>query len=124
MWSGFRFNEPFTGEFPESIGGVALSQEYIDFMMKHNGGEGDIGDSWLVLFKVEELLEINEEYREDLPDGNCIIGSNGGGELFGVNADGNYFIVPELIEEEYMEIISNNIENLPLGINNFWNRMK
>ena len=54
----------------------------------------------------------------------CIIGFNGGGELFGVNSDGNYFIVPELIEEEYMEIISNSIENLSLDINNFWNHMK
>ena len=28
------------------------------------------------------------------------------------------------LEEEYMEIISNSIENLSLDINNFWNHMK
>lgn len=42
---------------------------------------------------------------------------NGGRELFGVNSDGNYLIIQEPIEE-YMEIISNSIENLPLDINN------
>lgn len=123
MWSDFEFNEPYVGEIQKTINGVDLPIKYIEFMKKHNGGEGDTGESWLVLFPIEELQEINEDYEEYLPSGNIIIGSNGGGELFGINSDGKYFIVPEIIEEEYLEIISDSIDNLPLDINNYWNNL-
>lgn len=98
MWSDFDFNEPYDGEFNNVIYGVELPKEYVEFMKNHNGGEGDAGESWLVLFPIEELQEINDEYHEFLPEGNIIIGSNGGGELFGVNSVGQYFILPEMIE--------------------------
>lgn len=123
MWSDFEFNEPYTGEIPETINGVDLPDEYIEFMKKHNGGEGDTGESWLVLFPIEELEEINKDYEEFLPNGNVIIGTNGGGELFGVNSEGKYFIVPEIIEEEYLEVIGDSIDNLPSDINNYWNNL-
>ena len=120
MWSDFAFNEAYDGGFNTVIFGVELPKEYVDFMKLHNGGEGDTGESWLVLFPIEELQDINEEYNEFLPSGHIIIGSNGGGELFGLNSDGKYFIVPELIEEEYLEVIGESIENLPADINKYW----
>jgi hypothetical protein len=48
----------------------------------------------LILFPLEELEKINEDYciNEFLPN-HCIIGSSGGGELFGVDTNGNYFVV-------------------------------
>lgn len=120
MWSDFDFNDAYDGEFNTVIFGVELPKEYVDFMKLHNGGEGDTGESWLVLFPIEELQDINEEYNEFLPSGHVIIGSNGGGELFGLNSDGKYFIVPALIEEEYLEVIGESIENLPADINKYW----
>ena len=45
-------------------------------MKEHNGGEGDTGESWLVLFP---------------------------------------------IEEEYLEVIGDCIDNLPTDINSYWN---
>lgn len=121
MWSDFEFNEPYSGEFDTVIYGVELPKEYVEFMKEHNGGEGDTGESWLVLFPIEELKEINDDYHDFLPDGNIIIGSNGSGELFGLNSDGKYFIVPEIIEEEYLEVIGDSIDNLPTDINSYWN---
>ncbi len=121
MWSDFEFNEPYSGEFETVIYGVELPKEYVEFMKEHNGGEGDTGESWLVLFTIEELKEINDDYHDFLPDGNIIIGSNGSGELFGLNSDGKYFIVPEIIEEEYLEIVGDSIDNLPADINRYWN---
>lgn len=121
MWSDFDFNEPYNGEFYNVIYGVELPEEYVAFMKAHNGGEGDIGESWLVLFPIEELQDVNDDYHEFLPEGNIIIGSNGGGELFGINNTGQYFIVPELIEEEYLEVIGESIESLPADINRYWN---
>lgn len=123
MWSDFEFNTPFECEFQSIINGVELPKEYIEFMKLHNGGEGDVGGSWLVLFPIEELQEINNDYKEYLPTGHIIIGSNGGGELFGLNSFGKYFIVPEIIEEEYLEIIGDCIENLPMDISNYWDRV-
>ena len=122
MWSDFDFNEPYNGEINNVIDGVELPKEFIEFMKSHNGGEGDVGESWLVLFAIEELQDINDDYYEYLPEGNIIIGSNGGGELFGINSDGKYFIVPEMIEEEYLEVIGESIENLPADINSYWKR--
>ena len=122
MWSDFDFNEPYNGEINNVIYGVELPKEFIEFMKSHNGGEGDVGESWLVLFAIEELQDINDDYYEYLPEGNIIIGSNGGGELFGINSDGKYFIVPEMIEEEYLEVIGESIENLPADINSYWKR--
>jgi len=121
MWSDFDFNEPYNGEFNNVIYGVELPEEYVAFMKAHNGGEGDTGESWLVLFPIEELQEVNDDYHEFLPEGNIIIGSNGGGELFGINNTGQYFIVPELIEEEYLEVIGESIKSLPADINRYWN---
>ena len=31
--------------------------------------------------------------------------------------------VPEMIEEEYLEVIGDSIENLPADINNYWNKL-
>lgn len=123
MWSDFEFNAPYEGEFQRIINGVELPKEYIEFMKLHNGGEGDVGESWLVLFPMEELQEINDDYKKYLPAGHIIIGSNGGGELFGLNSSGKYFIVPEIIEKEYLEVIGACIENLPMDISNYWNKV-
>ena len=49
----------------------------------------------------KELLEINDDYEiEVFLPGHIIIGSNGGGELYGIDNKGNYFNVPVLIDEE------------------------
>ncbi|MBQ0060086.1 MAG: SMI1/KNR4 family protein [Lachnospiraceae bacterium] len=123
MWTDISFNEPFEGTMPDMINNVTLPSDYTSFMQTHNGCEGDTGASWLVLYPIEELQEINDDFSEDLPEGHIIIGSNGGGELIGLTADGEYLIVPEIIEEEYLEIIGDNIENLPADINNYWEKM-
>ena len=60
MWSKFDFNDPYEGEVLESINNTPIPAEYINFMKKHNGGEGDTGESWLMLYPFEELVEINE----------------------------------------------------------------
>ena len=120
-WNDFEFNDPYTGESIVKIGGVTLPQSYISFMNAHNGGEGDIGKTWLVLFPLEELEGINKEYEtEECLPGKIIIGSNGGGELYGVGEDGIFFNVPEIIEEEYITHLGSDPEELPERINELW----
>jgi hypothetical protein len=61
-----------------------LPKSYLDFMLARNGGEGFIGKSYLVLWKIEELISMNAAYHvsEFAPE-LFLFGSNGGDEAFG-----------------------------------------
>ncbi|TAA72669.1 SMI1/KNR4 family protein [Planococcus salinarum] len=59
--------------------GFQFPKEYVKFLLHSNGGEGPIGDNYLQLWKVEELIEDNEGYSvEEFAPGLLIIGSDGG----------------------------------------------
>lgn len=122
MWEDFSFNPPYEGEDITMINGVMLPENYLAFMKQHNGGEGETpGGSWLVLFSLEELQGINDDYEipEFLPD-HIIIGDNGGGEFFGINKNNEYFIVPEIIDTENLSVLCSDINVLPEEIDKFW----
>jgi hypothetical protein len=61
-----------------------LPTSYVQFMLGKNGGEGFVGQSYLVLWKMEELISKNIVYHvaEFVPE-LFLFGSNGGGEAFG-----------------------------------------
>ena len=61
-----------------------LPKSYVDFMLSTDGGEGFIGKSCLALWKIEELISMNNAYHvaEFVPD-LFLFGSDGGGEAFG-----------------------------------------
>uniref|UniRef100_A0A0R3R5W4 SMI1_KNR4 domain-containing protein n=2 Tax=cellular organisms TaxID=131567 RepID=A0A0R3R5W4_9BILA len=64
--------------------GVELPQSYIEFLKTHDGGEGLIGDSYIIFWKVEELVAFNREYEvETYAPGIFLFASNGGGEGYG-----------------------------------------
>ena len=116
-----ELNSHFIGEITEQINQVALPKDYVDFMRKHNGGEGNIGETWLVLYPLEELQEINDDYETKcfLPN-HIIIGSDGGGEFYGIDKEGNYFNVPMLMDEDDIVLLGTDIELLPERINALW----
>ena len=50
-------------------------------MLRINGGEGLIGDHYLVIFSVEELIPFNQEYEVDEYASEVFLfGSDGAGE--------------------------------------------
>ena len=119
-WGMFEFNSPYFGEIIEKINDVVLPNDYIELMKKHNGGEGDIGETWLILYPLEELQEINDDYEiEEILPGHIIIGSNGGGELYGIDNKGNYFNVPVPIDEDDVALLGTEIELLDEQIISF-----
>lgn len=69
----------------ENLLGVQLPDDYVQFLLRHNGGEGFVGeDSYLILWRVEELEPFNREYQvKDYCPGLLFIGSSGGGEAYG-----------------------------------------
>ena len=64
--------------------GYSLPQDYEKFLREHNGGEGFIGNNYLILWKVDELSTFNREYEtKRYAPGLLLFGSNGGGEAYG-----------------------------------------
>ena len=83
-FDGFEFGSAYKGEPVEEIGGVLLPEDYLEFMREHNGGEGEVGGTYLVLFPLEELETVYDNYDlgRVLP-GYVAIGGDGGGERGG-----------------------------------------
>ena len=62
---------------------VRLPDDYAEFLQQANGGEGFIGNAYFILWRVEELLEMNKAYQvAEYAPGLFLFGSDGGGEAF------------------------------------------
>ena len=62
----------------------SLPPDYVCFLQEHNGGEGFVGENYLIVWKAEELINFNREYEvNEYAPGILLFGSNGGGEGFG-----------------------------------------
>lgn len=59
--------------------GISLPLQYVEFMRRSNGAEGDVGNSYLTLWPVEEIIPLNKAYAvEEFAPGLLLIGSDGG----------------------------------------------
>lgn len=68
----------------KEIKSFELPDDYLSCLVEANGGEGFIGEEYLILWKIEELEQFNREYEvETYAPGLFLFGSNGGGEGFG-----------------------------------------
>ncbi|MGP8199719.1 MAG: SMI1/KNR4 family protein [Limisphaerales bacterium] len=62
---------------------VRLPDDYAEFLQQANGGEGFVGNAYVILWRVEELLEMNKAYQvAEYAPGLFLFGSDGGGEAF------------------------------------------
>ena len=60
-----------------------LPDGYARFLQQTNGGEGFVGNAYVILWRVEELLEMNKAYQvAEYAPGLFLFGSDGGGEAF------------------------------------------
>ena len=76
--------EPNVVEDLSSRLGVNLPADYLEFLRQHDGGEGFIGDNYIILWKAEELADFNREYEvEKYAPGILLFGADGGGEGYG-----------------------------------------
>jgi hypothetical protein len=63
--------------------GLNLPIEYKEFLRQQNGGEGFIGSAYAMLWRAEELPEMNKSYQvHEYAPGLFLFGSDGGGEAF------------------------------------------
>ncbi len=63
--------------------GCIFPEDYKVFLQLSNGGEGFVGEQYLILWRVEEIIGLNREYEvAEYAPGLILFGSNGGGEAF------------------------------------------
>lgn len=58
--------------------GFNFPRDYVDFLLRSNGAVGWIGEAYLILYTIENVLELDF----GLPDRLVLFGSDGGGEAF------------------------------------------
>lgn len=65
--------------------GFTFPKDYSDFLLTSNGGEGWVGeDSYLSLWKVDEIVALNEAYEvSEFAPGLILFGSDGGLDAYG-----------------------------------------
>jgi len=63
--------------------GVTLPTEYVAFMLGQDGGEGFVGENYVMLWQVKDLPDTNAAYQvAQRVNGLVLFGSDGGGEAF------------------------------------------
>jgi hypothetical protein len=68
--------------------GIILPTSYLNFIRQRNGGEGFVGESYLSLWKIENLAQWNAEYEAgEYAPGFLFFASNGGGEGYAFNTE-------------------------------------
>ncbi|MDF2548764.1 MAG: hypothetical protein K0R93_3662 [Anaerosolibacter sp.] len=78
-----ELNSPCSNEAIKEVEktlGFIFPKEYLSFLLRSNGGEGWVGeDSYLSLWKVDEIVTLNEAYQVgEFAPGLIIFGSDGG----------------------------------------------
>ncbi|QDU90910.1 SMI1 / KNR4 family protein [Pirellulimonas nuda] len=67
----------------EKAFGVTLPQDYRSFLLGRGGGEGFLGEQYLILWNADQIVPYNADYEaETYAPGLLIFGSSGGGEGF------------------------------------------
>ncbi len=95
LFTEFEFNENTDYDIKE-INGMQLPNDYLEFMDKHNGGEGNVGkNSYMQFIKLEELIDYNNDYEIFKYYPNCF--------CFGGDLGGNHFCY-NFITKEYFAI--------------------
>jgi hypothetical protein len=77
--------------------GKSLPREYVEFLKMSNGGEGFLGNSYVILWRIEDLFTLNRAYEVSkyIP-GLLIFGSNGGGEAYGFDTRNSQWPIVEV----------------------------
>lgn len=83
----FSLNDPASNEVLYDASASLrwlFPRDYETFLRLHNGSEGFVGDSYLILWKAEDLRPFNFEYEVmEYAPGIILFGSSGGGEGYG-----------------------------------------
>ncbi|WP_395609729.1 SMI1/KNR4 family protein [Pseudomonas sp. B22129] len=115
-----RLNAPADAGFVDGLAatlGVALPQDYLDFLKHHNGGEGFIGEDYFVFWQAQELAPFNRDYQvETYAPGIFLFGADGGGEGYGFDTEDAAMPIVRVpligMERQYAEPVAQSLSEL------------
>lgn len=93
---------------------IKFPQDYVEYMVKNNGYTGMLNEQYYNIWKLEDIISMNNNYQVQEFFPNLIyFGSNGGGEAFAFDKSNNMCIVsiPFIETEEDKIIIANNFND-------------
>mgnify|MGYP000544170407 CR=1 FL=1 len=69
-----------------------FSNDYKTFITWSNGGEGEVGGNYISLWKIEDIITLNNDYQiqKYLSKDFLAIGTDGGGVCYGFNLRDNF----------------------------------
>lgn len=105
------------------IHGINLPPDYIEFMKQNNGGEGDIGNTWVILYEKDDLVEYNTDGSLDDDErfeAALLIGGNGGGEWYGIDKEGNYFMTSAIGDADDTVVLGKTLLEFLEGLNDYF----
>jgi hypothetical protein len=79
----FERNEPASDQALHALRSryAEMPNDYTSWLQRGNGGEGFLGESYVILWRADEIEPFNREYEvENYAPGLILIGSSGGGE--------------------------------------------
>ena len=79
--------------------GIQLPEDYRAVMRRANGGDHEFGESWLLLWRVEDVAANNAGYEaKEFAPGFSYFGSNGAGEAYAwdwrLDRKSQYVVIP------------------------------
>ena len=93
----------------EDVLGLTFPDDYRSFLVWSNGGEGRLGRMYLILWQVEDVPELNEDYqRAAYVPGLVAIGSDGGGMCYALDYRGDPS-TPAIVEVPFGDLDTGSI---------------
>lgn len=117
LLGNFSFGGRASSESLARLAELGLPDDFLSIFSELNGGEGFVGEEYLILWKAEELVPFNKEYEADkYAPGIFLFGSNGGGEGFGFDTRSKPYKVVEIpfvgMDLQYATLVADSFTHL------------
>ena len=101
---------------------IIVPKEFITFFSEYNGAVGKIGNSYIMVYNIDDVLHFNVEAQKYIPD-IFLFATNGGGEEYGINhRNGEYVRVPSIFcDYDDVEHISDSLSGFIDYLENQYN---
>ena len=120
-FNDFNFNleENFELNFfeAESVLKIRFQESYKQIIQEYNGGSGDIGQYYIELWSIEDIVDFFEEIEDEDRDGIIVFASNGCGMAFAFsrNSEEVLWVPMESIDSESCKKCSDLVNMILFG---------
>ena len=92
---------------------ILFPKEYTEFLLEYHGGSGEIGEYYIDMWSLEDVIDFYDECTETGLEELVVFASDGGGMGYAFDKKNNSIrIIPmDSLEYEYSKKCSDNFEN-------------